>query len=953
MSTPSAVLAGVLLAVLLVSCPAAQASGEAVGTGGEVVSERPAPGTPHVLDGRVYSIARVGDTVLLGGRFSAATDPAGGTVRPRRNLLAFDARTGAVSTTFVPGPTGTVRTLLPAGDGTSVYVGGDFTAIGGEARQRLARLRVEDGSVVGSFDPGEVTGRVRDLELADGHLWVGGAFTHVGGRPRAALATLDPVTGDLQPAMSSTLAGHHRGGATQVLAMDLAPDGSQLVAVGNFSTLDGLPAHQLLTLDLTGPTAVPGSWSTDFYRTPCSAAYDSYLRDVDFSPDGGYLVVATAGGRGGPRDACDTVARFEGRAAGVVQPTWVAHSGGDSTTAVEVGDAAVYVGGHGRWWNNPEATNQAGPGAVARQGIAALDPANGLPLAWDPGRSTGAGVFDLRLDADGLWVGSDTDLIGGLVRGRIARMPLAGRPTGTAGAPELPGTVYRGGPLGPAVQAPLVRTVLDVDGGAGPTHSVDTGAVDWSTVRGAFLVGDQLHLAFADGRLERRRFGPDRLGPPVAVDGADRLRRLDGWHADAARATGMFLLDGRLYFTLAGAGSLFYRYFDPRTGVVGARRLVASRSVEGIDFSQVRGMVATDDLLLWATPDGALHRAGWTPAPGARAPRAGTVARLGPPGGTSPGWAARALFLVPPATLSSPPVATFDHVCVGTACVFEASGSSSASGALSATWRFGDGASGAGPSVGHDYAGPGEREVVLTVTDPTGATATTSRTVSPAAAPSSRRSPALHLVGTTSRTANARVHRVPLPADLRPGDALVAYLTVNRGDVEATGPRGWVPLEDVAGADLRAWSWTRSLGAEDLGPYLEVRTSVTSKAVLTVEAVRAQHGDLAVVDHAALVEESIGAQRALPAVTLPPAGGWVTRHLVVKSSVTESLASPSGSVVRALVSGVGEGRLTGLSLDPGAPSGPGRVPAAALTSTPAVTRSVAFTTAYAAVRRPR
>lgn len=953
MPTPPAVLAGVLLAALVAACPPAGASGGSAGTGGQLVSERPAPGTPHVLDGQVHAIARVGDTVLLGGRFSAVVDPAGGPVRPRRNLLAFDARTGLVSDSFVPGPTGTVRTLLPAGDGRSVYVGGDFTTIAGEGRERLARLRVADGSVVGTFDAGEVTGRVRDLELADGHLWVGGAFTHVGGRARTALATLDPVTGDLQPTLSSTLAGHHRGGATQVLAMDLSPDGTRLVAVGNFATLDGAPAHQLLSLDLSGPTAVPGPWHTDFYRTPCSAAYDSYLRDVDFSPDGAYLVVAAAGGGGGPTEACDTVARFEGDATGGVQPTWIEHSGGDSVTALEVGDAAVYVGGHGRWWNNPAGTDRAGPGAVARQGIAALDPVNGLPLAWDPGRSTGAGVFDLRLDADGLWVGSDTDLIGGLRRGRIARMPLAGAATGRTGSPGLPGTVYRGGPLGTTVQAALTRTVLDVDGSAGPTRSVSPAPLDWSTVRGAFLVGDQLYLAHADGRLDRRRFGTHHLGRPVAVDGADRLTRLDGWHADAARATGMFLLDGRLYFTLAGAGSLFYRYFDPRTGVVGARRLVASRSLDGVDFSQVRGMVATEDLLVWATPDGTLHRAAWAPGAGARAPRPGSVVRLGLPGTSSSGWAARALFLVPPRAPVPPPVASFDHVCVGASCVFDASGSASGAGPLSLVWRFGDGASGAGPSVGHEYAGPGDREVVLTVTDRTGASATTSRTVSPAAPPSSHRSPTPSLVGTTSRTANARVHRVPLPADLRPGDALVAYLTLNRADVGVEAPLGWVPLEDVGGPDLLARSWTRTVGTGDVGSSLEVRTSATSKGVLTVEAVRAPHGDLAVVDHAALVDESTGEQRAVPSVTLPGDGGWVTRHLVTKSSVTELLVTPPSTVVRALVSGVGAGRLTASSLDQGAASGPGRVPETTLTSTPAVSRSVAFTTAYAAVRRPR
>ncbi len=95
-------------------------------------------------------------------------------------------------------------------------------------------------------------------------------------------------------------------------------------------------------------------------------------------------------------------------------PTWVDYSVGDSTYAIAITGAAIYGGGHTRWFNNPFAADNDGPGAVSREGVEALDPVNGLPLSWDPGRERGRGIFDMVATSDGLWIGSDTDRIGRL-----------------------------------------------------------------------------------------------------------------------------------------------------------------------------------------------------------------------------------------------------------------------------------------------------------------------------------------------------------------------------------------------------------------------------------------------------------------------------------------------------------------------------------------------------------
>ena len=116
-------------------------------------------------------------------------------------------------------------------------------------------------------------------------------------------------------------------------------------------------------------------------------------------------------------------------------PTWVDWAGGDTFWGVGATGAAVYVGGHPRWMNNPYRSNAAGPGAVPREGIAGLDPINGLPFTWNPGRARGVGTFDIVGTPDGLFVGSDTDQFGGETRRKIAFFPLTG---GTVVPPNIP-----------------------------------------------------------------------------------------------------------------------------------------------------------------------------------------------------------------------------------------------------------------------------------------------------------------------------------------------------------------------------------------------------------------------------------------------------------------------------------------------------------------------------------
>jgi hypothetical protein len=393
-----------------------------------VVSSNPADWTPHVLDGKVAAIVQVGNKIVAGGQLTkVASTAAPTTAIARSNIFAFDA---------------------VAPDGLHVFAGGSFTKINGVAQKSLVKLRLSDGARITAFK-GKTNARVKDMAVSGGRLYIGGTFKTTNGVARSALAAVDPVTGALSGDVNLVFTGP-RNGTVNIDKLDISPDGSRMVAIGNWTYVAGLQ-RQIVMLNLaTSPISVTDC-ATTRYQQQCAKVFDTYMRDVDISPGGGYFVVGTTGAfRAG--SLCDAAARWKLGANGSgQQPTWVDYTGGDTLHSVAITGTAVYVGGHQRWMNNSLAADRAGPGAVAREGIAALDPVNGLPLSWNPGRDRGVGAFALVATAQGLWIGSDTDRIGRHEHhGRIAFMPLAGGTT----VPEsrvgtLPATCSASAPTAP------------------------------------------------------------------------------------------------------------------------------------------------------------------------------------------------------------------------------------------------------------------------------------------------------------------------------------------------------------------------------------------------------------------------------------------------------------------------------------------------------------------------
>jgi hypothetical protein len=420
---PIAAAAAVLTAAALAFTVAPAAPAAADFAHVATVSANPVDYTPHVLDGTVWDVTLVGPaTVVVAGDFSEVSDASGKTFYDRNNLFAYNLTTGAVLplAVKVDGPVYAV-VGTPGGDG--VYIGGAFKKVNGVPQRGIAKVMLATGARDATFNTFINWGDIRELLVSGNWLYAGGAFSGIGGVNRTALARVNPATGATDQAWDPKIAAP---GLTRARVEDFAisPNGSRLVAIGAIQQAGGVRRTQLAMYDLSTPTPTLANWHTDAYTAACRRGFETYLRGIDFAPDSSYFVVVTTGRASHPKRMCDTAARFNTAGTGNQSPVWVNHTGGDSLYTVSITGPSVYVGGHQRWHNNPFGREGAGKGAVARPGIAALDPVTGLANPWNPTRARGVGVRAMMATSAGLIVGSDTEKLGKEYHGRIGMFPL-------------------------------------------------------------------------------------------------------------------------------------------------------------------------------------------------------------------------------------------------------------------------------------------------------------------------------------------------------------------------------------------------------------------------------------------------------------------------------------------------------------------------------------------------
>jgi hypothetical protein len=337
----------------------------------------PAPAAPWATpNGRVLAIARVDGVVYVGGKFTQVTDT-NGTVLNRNHLAAISAADGHVLP-WNPGANGFVRALHVSVDGKTIYIGGDFTSLGGASRARLAAeatIAPSSTSTTGtlrSWAPA-ADGSVYAITQIGGHVFVGGTFLHVGGRGHPRLASVSATTG--------ALAAWHPKADGAVRALLPSPTGSELFAGGFFKHVNGANTPHLVALN-------PSTGGLDRWR---SHPADSVLT---LAENGTYLYAGDKGGGGHVRSFVLSTGKLR----------WTETANGNVNAVDLIGQGSaqqLVIGGH-----------FTKVGAQERHKVAVLSPQTGLvdtsPGSWHPAAAgSDLGIYGALAYGQKMYFGGD------------------------------------------------------------------------------------------------------------------------------------------------------------------------------------------------------------------------------------------------------------------------------------------------------------------------------------------------------------------------------------------------------------------------------------------------------------------------------------------------------------------------------------------------------------------
>ncbi|OFZ01766.1 MAG: hypothetical protein A2070_11590 [Bdellovibrionales bacterium GWC1_52_8] len=347
---------------------------------------------PYLADGAIRAAVTDGTSLFIGGEFTAIHP------YPAPKMAAINATTGNPDLAFdlQSGFNGQVKAIVTSGN--FAYVGGLFTTYRGIAANYLAKVDLSSGELDTTFT--QATGfdaNVNALAIQGGALYVGGYFSQYRGSTASSLAKLDLVSGDLDSTFTQGT-----GIDNEVYA--LAVNDDALYAGGWFSTYRGASANNIAKIDL-----VSGALDTTFTQ---GAGFDYYVSALAIQ--GGALYAGGAFGeyQGTP---AESIAKLD-LTTGALDTTFTNPTAFDnSVEALAVNESAIYVGG--------SFSNYRG---VAAPFLAKLNLVSGdLDTTFTQATGFSAKIGALALDETGLYAGGRFLTYRGVPANGIAKLGLS------------------------------------------------------------------------------------------------------------------------------------------------------------------------------------------------------------------------------------------------------------------------------------------------------------------------------------------------------------------------------------------------------------------------------------------------------------------------------------------------------------------------------------------------
>ena len=333
--------------------------------------------------GDIRSITVVDSLVFLGGYFNGINTARGNILR--NGFAAVDTSTGVASSWNPRMGTGYSYLSTMTTDGSTLYVGGQFTSMGDSARKNLASFNLSTLELT-PWNP-NTSGTINTMLVSGSKVYLGGDFNTLNGSvPIKKIGSVDKTTG-IVSAWNPIF-----DGAVRSMAMM----GGTLYAGGAFKNVNNISSNRLVALD-----TITGN------RTSCDLQVNN--EDVSAVAASGGIICAggnsftSAGGKGRNRAAAINVSTGE------LTPWNPNINSQVSTMALARG--SIYLGG------NFDKAN----GNIARKGIVEVDTVTGMLTSWDP-QANLTRISGIVVRGDTVYVGGS---FSGLINGSVARNNLA------------------------------------------------------------------------------------------------------------------------------------------------------------------------------------------------------------------------------------------------------------------------------------------------------------------------------------------------------------------------------------------------------------------------------------------------------------------------------------------------------------------------------------------------
>jgi hypothetical protein len=305
-------------------------------------------------------------------------------VSPLSRIASWDGRSwSALDGSSVNGPNGSISAI--AAVGSDVYVGGDFTEVGGMSANRIAKWDGRNWSALG----GGVNGAVRALAVSGSNVYIGGDFTEAGGVSANRIAKWD---GRNWSALGEGVTGCKDAYCTPAVHA-IAVSGKDVYVGGRFTTAGHVLADGIARWDGSSWSAVGGGMRVGIYD---GVVWALAVSGSDLYAGGQFI---TSGD-----ENIHNIAKWNGH-------RWSALESGikgglERASAIAVNGNDVYIGG-----DFTEA------GLVSANRIAKWDGHHWSAL----GDGVNGAVRALAVSANDVYIGGDFTYSGGVSASRIAK----------------------------------------------------------------------------------------------------------------------------------------------------------------------------------------------------------------------------------------------------------------------------------------------------------------------------------------------------------------------------------------------------------------------------------------------------------------------------------------------------------------------------------------------------